>query len=42
MIALNALHEAVKPLGFQAEVPGGLQEKTVQSVHVCSEDIEIL
>ncbi|KAG0717513.1 DNA excision repair protein ERCC-1 [Chionoecetes opilio] len=49
VMALEALHEEAKPLGLEVSWPktkgqvfGGLLDETVQSVHVCSEDIEIL
>ena len=50
-MALDALHEEVKPLGLKVswaktkvQVFGGVLDETVpiQSVHVCGEDIEIL
>ena len=48
-MALEALHEEVKPLGLKVswvktkvQVFGGILDKTVQSVHACAEDIEIL
>ena len=49
VMALEALHEEVKPLRFKVswaktkvQVFGGVLDETVQSVHVCDEDIEIL
>ena len=51
VMALDALHEEVKPLGLKVswaktkvQVFGGVLDETVpiQSVHVCGEDIEIL
>ncbi len=49
MLALRALHEEAKPLGLQVswtktkvQVFGGLLDDTVQSVHACKEDIDIL
>lgn len=49
VLALEALHEEAKPLGLQVswaktkvQVFGGLLDETVQSVHACGEDIEIL
>ncbi|KAG0707420.1 hypothetical protein GWK47_000205 [Chionoecetes opilio] len=49
VMALEALHEEAKPLGLEVswlqtnvQVFGGLLDETVQSVHACSEDIEIL
>ena len=49
VLALEALHEELKPLGLKvswaktkAQVFGGVLDETVQSVHVCGEDIEIL
>ncbi|KAG0724373.1 putative uncharacterized transposon-derived protein F52C9.6 [Chionoecetes opilio] len=48
-VALEALHEEAKPLGLEVswlktkvQVFGGLLDETVQSVHACGEDIEIL
>ena len=48
-MALEALHEEVKPLVLKfswaktkVQVFGGLLDETVQSVHECGEDIEIL
>ena len=48
-MALEALHEVVKPLGLKVswaktkvQVFGGVLDETVQYVHVCGEDIEIL
>ena len=48
-MALEALHEEVKPLGLKVswaktkvQVFGGVLDETVQSVHACGEDIEIL
>ena len=38
-MALEALHEEVKTKG---QVFGGVLDETVQSVHACGEDIEIL
>ena len=47
--ALEALHEEAKPLGLQISWPkikvqmvGGLLDETVQSIHACGEDIDIL
>ncbi|KAG0730377.1 Alpha-ketoglutarate-dependent dioxygenase alkB 7, mitochondrial [Chionoecetes opilio] len=49
VMALEALHEEAKPFGLEVswfktkvQVFGGLLYETVQSVHTCSEDIEIL
>ena len=49
VIALKALHEEAKPLGLQVSWPktkvqvfGGLLDETVQSIHACGEDIDIL
>ncbi|KAG0717266.1 hypothetical protein GWK47_054805 [Chionoecetes opilio] len=49
VMALEALHEEVKYLGLEVswlktkvQVFGGLLDETVQSVHACGEDIEIL
>ncbi|KAG0710422.1 DNA polymerase alpha catalytic subunit [Chionoecetes opilio] len=49
VMALEALHEEAKPLGLEVswlktkvQVFGGLLDETVQSVHACGEDIEIL
>ncbi|KAG0726190.1 hypothetical protein GWK47_037100 [Chionoecetes opilio] len=49
VMALEALVKEAKPLGLEVswlktkvQVFGGLQDDTVQSVHACSEDIEIL
>ena len=49
VLALETLHEETKPLGLQVswtktkvQVFGGLLDETVQSVHACGEDIEIL
>ncbi|KAG0715742.1 Cyclin-dependent kinase 8 [Chionoecetes opilio] len=49
VMALEALHEEAKPLGLEVswlktkvQMFGGLLDETVQSVHACSEDIEIL
>ncbi|KAG0697185.1 Tetratricopeptide repeat protein 17 [Chionoecetes opilio] len=49
VMALEALHEETKPLGLEVswlktkvQVFGGLLDETVQSVHACGEDIEIL
>ncbi|KAG0714905.1 Solute carrier family 22 member 13 [Chionoecetes opilio] len=49
VMALEALHEEAKPLGLEVswhktkiQVFGGLLDGTVQSVHACSEVIEIL
>ena len=49
VMALEALHEEVKPLGLKVswaktkvQVFGGVLDETVQSVHACGEDIEIL
>ena len=48
-MALEALHEEVKPLGLQVSWPktkvqvfGGLLDETVKSIHVSDEDINIL
>ena len=48
-MALEALHEEVKPLGLKVswaktkvQVSGGVLDETVQSVHACGEDVEIL
>ncbi|KAG0711750.1 Major facilitator superfamily domain-containing protein 1 [Chionoecetes opilio] len=49
VMALEALHEEAKSLGLEVswlktkvQVFGGLLDETVQSVHACGEDIEIL
>ncbi|KAG0729084.1 Protein stu1 [Chionoecetes opilio] len=49
VMALEALHEEAKPLGLAVTCPktkvqkfGGLLDETVQSVHACGIDIEIL
>ncbi|KAG0726090.1 hypothetical protein GWK47_037303 [Chionoecetes opilio] len=49
VMALEALHEEVKHLGLEVswlktkvQVFGGLLDETVQSVHACGKDIEIL
>ncbi|KAG0721213.1 PiggyBac transposable element-derived protein 4 [Chionoecetes opilio] len=49
VMALEALHEEAKPLGLEVswlktkvQVFGGFLDETVQSVHACGEDIEIL
>ncbi|KAG0714334.1 putative uncharacterized transposon-derived protein F52C9.6 [Chionoecetes opilio] len=49
VMALDALQEEAKPLGLKVswlktkvQVFGGLLDETVQSVHACGEDIEIL
>ena len=49
VMALEALHEEVKPLGLKVswaktkvQVFGGVLDETVQYVHACGEDIEIL
>ena len=49
VVALEALHEEVKPLGLKVswaktkiQVFGGVLDETVKSVHACGEDIEIL
>ncbi|KAG0724998.1 Polycomb protein suz12-A [Chionoecetes opilio] len=49
VMALEALHEEAKPLGLEVswlktkvQVFVGLLDETVQSVHACGEDIEIL
>ncbi|KAG0722470.1 Golgi resident protein GCP60 [Chionoecetes opilio] len=49
VMALEALHEEAKPLGLEVswlktkvQVFGDLLDKTVQSVHACGKDIEIL
>ena len=48
-MALNVLHEEVKPLGLKVswtktkvQAFGGLLDDTVQSVHACGEDIGVL
>ena len=43
-MALEALHEEAKPLtsSLLAQVFGGLLDETVQSIHACGEDIDIL
>ncbi len=48
-MALEALHEEAKPLGLEVswtktkvQTFGGLLGDTVQSVHACGEDIEVL
>ena len=48
-MALKALHEELKPLGLNVSWPktkvqvfGGILDETVQSVHACGEDMEIL
>ena len=44
-MALEALHEEVKPLGLQVswlKVFGGLLDDTAQSIHVCGKKIDIL
>ena len=48
VIFAESLHEETKPLGHKvswfktkAQVFGGVLDETVQSVHVCGEDIEI-
>ena len=48
-MALEALHEETKPLGLQISWPktkvqvfGDLLDETVQSIHACGEDIDIL
>ncbi len=48
-MALEALHEEAKPLGLEVawtlvlvQALGGLLGDTVQSVHACGEDIEVL
>ncbi len=49
LIALEVLHEKVKPLGLEVswtktkvQAFGGLLDDTVQPVHACGEDIEVL
>ena len=49
VMALEALHEEVKPLGLKVscakpkvQVFGGVLDETVQSVNACGEDIRIL
>ena len=49
VMALEVLHEEAKPLGLEVswtktkvQAFGGLLDDTVQSVHACGEDIEIL
>ena len=49
VMALKALYEEVKPLRLKVssaktkvQVFGGVLDETVQSVHACGEDIEIL
>ncbi len=49
MLALEALHEEAKPLKLQiswtktrVQVFGGLLDDTVQSIHACFEDTDIL
>ncbi|KAG0725708.1 hypothetical protein GWK47_038100 [Chionoecetes opilio] len=49
VMALDALHEEANPLGFEVfwlktkvQVFGGLLDETLQFVHACGEDIEIL
>ena len=49
VMALEALHKEAKPLGLQVswsktkvQVFGGLLNETVQSIHACGEDIDIL
>ena len=48
-MALEVLHEEAKPLGLQVSWPitkvqvfGGLLDETVQCIHACGEDIDIL
>ena len=46
-MALEALHEEMKPLGLKVfraktKVFKGVLDETVQFVHACGEDIEIL
>ena len=48
-MALEALHKEVKPLGLKVSWAktkvqgfGGVLDETVQSVHACGKDIEIL
>ena len=47
-MALKALDEEVKPLGpvswakTKVQVFGGVLDETVQSLHACGEDIEVL
>ena len=41
-MALKSLHDKAKPLGLQVQVFGGLLDETVQSIHACSKDIDIL
>ena len=47
VMALEALHEEVKPLGLKVswaktKVFGGVLDENVQSLHACCEDIEVL
>ena len=49
VMVLEALHEEAKPLGFQVSWPkskvqvfGVLLDETVQCIHACDEDIDIL
>ncbi len=49
VMALEALHEEAKPLGLEVswtktkvQTFGGLLGNTVQSVHACGEEIEVL
>ena len=49
VMAFKVLHEETKPLGLQVfwpkskvQVFGGLLDETVQSIHACGEDIDIL
>ncbi len=49
VMALEALHEEAKPLGLEVsrtntkvQAFGGLLGDTVQSVHACGDDIEVL
>ena len=38
---MEALYEEVKHLALKVRVFGGVLDGTVQSVHVCGEDIDI-
>ena len=49
VMALEVLHEEAKPLGLKVswtktkvQAFGGLLDDTVQSVHACGKDIEVL
>ena len=49
VMALKTLHKGTKPLGLQVSWPmtkvqvfGGLLSETIQSIHACDEDIDIL